>query len=123
MIESTFDFRRVGRLAEEEPVISGDLYFLLEVENGKDIGLWTLHRCEGGLRIHADMSPDCRGKKAIASARSAFNWIFQNTKYDIIYAGIPTERKDACQIASRAGMIFKWFFNGDKIYEVKKWAA
>ncbi len=123
MIERTFDYRRIHRLAQEVPIISNRLYFLIEMEKDKDIGLWTLHRCEGGLRIHADMGVDCRGKKAIASARSAFNWVFKNTNYDIIYAGIPVKEKAACQIASRAGMNFKRFFNGEKVYEVKKWAA
>jgi hypothetical protein len=118
MIERTFDYRRILRLVPWSPVISRKFYYLIAKGKGKDLGLWSFQPDRDGLRIHADLGPECRGKDAVESARAAFKWIFENTVNKIIYAGIPEENKPACLVASRAGMKFIRNENGRRKYEV-----
>lgn len=104
MIERTFDYRIINRLASWKVRISREVIYLLE-KKGKEIqGVWTFEQYKDGLRIHADMGEGCRGRKAINSALDAFGWVFGNTPADAIYAGIPADNKPACQIAARSGM-------------------
>jgi RimJ/RimL family protein N-acetyltransferase len=109
MIQRTFDYRIVNRLKGNwRVIISSECFYLLET-NGKEaeaLGLWSLHKHEDGVMIHADMGPKCRGRKAIESAKSAFGWVFRNTDFKKIYAGIPKENKPACRVAAMAGMRF-----------------
>ena len=104
MIERTLDYRIVNRFISWPCVISSKFFYLMERNNKEDVGLWALHEHEDGLRIHADMGAKCRGQKAIESAKQCFSWIFRNTTFRKIYAGIPEENKPACQVAVRAGM-------------------
>lgn len=61
--------------------------------------LWTLHDVDDDLMIHANMNTK-KGKFAIESAKSCFNWIFENTDYKKIVAHVPKENRKACIIAS-----------------------
>ena len=104
MIERTFDYRIVNRLASWKVRVTRECLYLIE-KNGDDIlGLWSFEKYQDGVRIHADMTPKCRGKSAIESAQSAFQWIFDHLPANIIFAGIPADNKPACQIAVRSGM-------------------
>ncbi len=120
MIERTFDFRRVNRLTVKPPIISNDLVFLVEKIKGKDVGIWTLHEFGNGFMIHADMGNACRGRDAILSARSAFQWSFQNLKCKFIYALIPRANRPACQIAVKAGMDFIKEIPKGRFFKVEK---
>jgi RimJ/RimL family protein N-acetyltransferase len=104
VIERTFDYRIVNRFISWKPVISSSFFYLLEKQGSEPIGLWTFHPHKDGVMIHADMGKKCRGQKAIESAKRCFDWIWANTAFDKIYAGIPQENKPACRVASLAGM-------------------
>jgi len=108
MIKRTQDYRIVNRLKGNwRVVVSSEFFYLVETNaKGEALGLWSLHRHRDGVMIHADMGPKCRGRKAIDSAKSAFKWIFRNTNFRKIYAGIPKENKPAQRVASLAGMRF-----------------
>ena len=106
MIERTFDYRIVNRFASWKVRISSDYFYLIEKSFNEVLGLWSLEPHKDGLRIHADMGPKCRGKNAIESAKRAFKWVFENTEFKNIYAGIPKENRPACRVASFAGMRF-----------------
>jgi len=119
-IERTFDYRRVMRLVDWQPVISREFVYLVESSQGQDLGLWSFHKDRGGLRIHADMGPKCRGRKAVESMKSAFSWVFENMDIKTIYAGIPIKNKPACRIAAWSGMRCNGNKNGRRHYEVRK---
>ncbi len=70
----------------------------------KDVGLWTFHEYSDGVRVHVNMSKDCRGRKAVQSGLEAKKWIFENTNYHSIYALIPSESKHVFRIAVGCGM-------------------
>ena len=105
MIERTEDYRIVNRLAGKwRVVVSSEFFYLLETNGKEALGLWTLHKHRDGVMIHSDMGPKCRGRKAIDSFKSAVKWIFNNTDFRKIYAGIPKGNRPACRMASLAGM-------------------
>ena len=104
MIERTFDYRIVRRLASWKVRVSREYIYLVEKKGSEILGLWSFEKWQDGIRIHADMTPRCRGKQAIESAKRSFNWIWDNTEFKRIYAGIPAKNKSACQIAYRSGM-------------------
>ncbi len=114
MIDRCFDYRLIKRLADWPPVISQTIIYL--VDDG--VGLWTFHRYRDGLLIHADMSDECRGARAIESAKAAFAWIFDNTGTNKIYARIPAENKPACYMARWSGMTFIATEDNRRCYEV-----
>ncbi len=120
MIERTFDFRRVNRLTVKPPIISNELLFLVENVGNQDIGLWTLHHFENGFMIHADLGIQCRGLRAIQSARRAFQWIFENSRCKFIYALIPKNNRPACQIAVKSGMEFIKELPKGRFFKVEK---
>lgn len=93
---------------------------MIENQNGKDLGLWMLEPYFNGLRIHADLGKECRGKKAVESAKAVFNWVFQNTENNVVYAEIPKENKPACRIAAWAGMRHVGIETDKRIFEIKK---
>jgi len=118
MIERTFDYRRVRRLAGWPLVISAKVIYLIETDGKHDLGLWTLHKYKYGYRIHADMGPKCRGRKAVESAKAAFKWIYNNTVKKYIYAGIPVDNKAAHRIATHAGMRFTGENKNERFFEM-----
>ncbi len=119
MISRTFDYRRVKRLVSWPPIISREIIYLIEENNGDDIGLWSFHKHLVGVMIHADMTLKCRGKRAVESAVNAFKWIFDNTDNKIIYAKISVKKPAASYIALASGMKFTHKNNEDRFYEVK----
>lgn len=120
MIERTMDYRRANRFIGWPLIISSTCYYLMETNGKEDLGLWAFHPHEDGLMIHADMGPKCRGRKAIDSAKEAFKWIWRNTPFRTIYAGIPFENKPACRIASWAGMRYAGFSETLRYFELKQ---
>ena len=63
MIEHSRDFRRVKKLWKNRlfpwlsaPIdIGNDSYYLIEVQAGRDVGVWYLHPYTDGLMIHVMM--------------------------------------------------------------------
>lgn len=114
MIERTFDYRKVCRLAPWKPVISSeDAVYLLDDE----VNLWAFERYMDGWMIHAQMSLECRGRKAVESAKRAFNWIVENTGMINIYAGIPVDKKTAWFVASWSGMKYTHTADNKRFYK------
>lgn len=120
MIEDCRDFRRVKKFLSREIDISRENFYLMEVQNGEDLGVWHLHPCLDGVCIHADLGDKCRGKDAVASARDVFEWIFQNTHNKIIYAAIPEEVRTACMVATWAGMTYQVTEQNCRLYSIEK---
>ena len=114
MIERTFDYRKVRKIASWKPIISSDVIYLLD----DDQDLWAFHEHLDGLMIHAELSVNRRGKDAVISARRAFKWIFENTDAKKIYAVIPDDRKAACYMARWSGMKFTHKEDTERCYEV-----
>jgi hypothetical protein len=118
VIERTQDYRILTRLLSQKPVFSDDIYYLLEKEGSEILGVWACVKMRNAIVIHADMGPNCRGMKAVDSAKEAFKWLFKNVRVEKIYAKIEKEKKAACQIASRAGMKLVDSNKDSKLYEV-----
>lgn len=116
MIDRTFDYRKVCKLAPWKPIISREIIYLIE----DDIGLWSFNKYLDGVLIHADMTRNCRGRRAVESAKSAFKWIFNNTDHEKIYAKIHVDKKAASCIAISSGMEFMHENDEHRFYEVKK---
>ena len=120
MIERTEDYRIVNRMVAFKVVISSKCFYLMEKKGKEILGIWSFEPYKDGLRIHADMGMKCRGKQAIESAKNAFNWVFNNTEFKSIFAGIPHENKPACRVASFSGMRYSGFNDYCKWYELKE---
>lgn len=120
MIERTQDYRIINRMVGFKPIISNKCIYLAEKESADVRGIWSFEPHEDGVRIHADMGPKARGKKAIESAKRAFNWIFGNTSYRKIFAGIPTENRPACRVASLSGMRYVGFDEKLRWFELQQ---
>lgn len=123
MIEVAKDYSRIRRLASEPVIVSNRVGYLIEKENGEDVGLWTIHRYRqtGCVQVHADMTSKCLGKKAIDSAIRLFEWIFNNLGGNSIFAEIPKDNKSACVIAALSGMGYIGMTDDNyRIFEVKK---
>lgn len=99
-MERTFDYRKVKAILGFNPPLGLDFIYLLDNE----INMWACNPFKDGIEIHAEMSRLCRGKDAIRSGKEAVKWIFDNTDFNKIYATISIQRKDACLVASNAGM-------------------
>lgn len=108
MIEHSRNFRRIKKLWDLVISISIKDYYLIETEDGRDLGVWYFHPCEDGMMIHANML--VKGKRAAKSARNAINWIFEHTSSKVIYADIPNNKRHAQMMASVVG--FELFYCG-----------
>lgn len=106
MIERCFDLRRVKRLADWDLCISRKIIYLIDTEDGKDIGLWTFYPRKNGYVVHADMDKDHRGVRAAKSASDSFEWIFKHTDAEIIIAEIPIKYRKVHVMARHVGMNF-----------------
>lgn len=104
MIEHVRDFRRVKRLAGWDIHISSRTLYLVEVEDGKDVGVWMFTPHEDVLTIHANMQTT--GAKAAKSAREAFKWIFGHTDWQNVFAVIPGDLRHVQAMACHVGMEF-----------------
>lgn len=106
MIEHCRDFRRIKRFPEWNLCISSEIYYLMETKDGADLGVWVIHPCNDNedVLIHACLGNECRGRRAAESAKNAFAWVFENTKFRKIYALIPKTKRHAQFMASWSGM-------------------
>ena len=114
MIERCFDYRKIVRLVPWKPMISSqNAVYLLDDE----VNVWAFERYLDGWMIHAQMSLNCRGRKAVESAKRAFKWIFDNTGLKNIYAGIPETNKPAFYVASWSGMEYSHTKDSKRFYK------
>lgn len=122
MIERCTDYRRIQRFPDWRINISSDVYYLMETDGDKDLGVWTFHPWGSshkfGLLIHASLGSGCKGKDAKASARSAFYWIFTNTDCREIWAAIPNDKRPAQFMASWAGMKYQYKDDNKRYYRI-----
>ena len=114
MIERTFDYRIIKKIATWQPVISSKVIYLIDGLNG----VWVFHEHLDGLMAHIEMSPECRGKEAVEKSKQALQWIFEKTPYTKVYAEIPKKNKPACHNAARIGFKFMKEENNKRFYEV-----
>ena len=121
MIERTKDYRIVSRWVSWGVVLSSKIYYLMEKGVDGVKGVWSYEPYQDGLRVHADLGVECRGADAIKSAKKSFEWIFSNTKFKNIYAGIPEENKPACRVAYMSGMDFEQLYSNIRWYKLNKW--
>lgn len=130
MIERTEDYRRVKRITAANPmsednpwdlVISHDFYYLIEVKDGKDVGVWCFEPDPAhGYLMHTAMTPECRGRAAVASGLNAIDWLYENTSANGIVAPVPAELKHAQRIPIAAGLEFMGEKDGVKFYEMNR---
>jgi len=114
MIEREFDYRVVKKMVAWNVTVSREVFYLIY----DGIGLFTLHKYEDGLMIHADMSDKCRGKRAIKGIKEVFDWIVENTGVRNIYAEIPEESKTSWYMACFCGMEFTKIVNNYRCYKI-----
>lgn len=129
-IERTEDYRRVKRLVDANPIdqesewkltISRDVFYLIEVQDGEDVGVWCFDPTENGdYEMHAAMSKACRGKAAVTSGLDAIRWIYENTDANTIIAPVPEYLKYAQRIPIAAGLVYEGMKHGRKIYKMQR---
>ncbi len=119
MIEHSREFRRIKKLCDWPLNISREYYYLIETENGKDLGVWMFRPEEEYITVHANLGDECKGKKAADSARNSFKWIFDNTSFKIIHAIIPKRLKHVQMLARVVGFEFLKEGNDCRAYRLK----
>lgn len=82
--------------------------------DGKLVGLFPCEAYPDRFMIHACFLPEYRGQLAVDAAKSAFQWVWNHTKYDKILAYIEPEHVK--RYAERCGMTRR----DDGLYEVAK---
>ena len=116
MIERCMDLRRIKRISDANPDMTGfrwslpftpQVYYLMEVDKGEDLGVWAYEPHEGDLRGHAAMGPKCRGRDAIRSLKESFDWIWRNTDCRRIIADIPVSYTHVLMFVRNAGMCYQ----------------
>ncbi len=130
MIERTNDYRRVKHLTDANPIdaetpwdltISSKVFYLIEVQDGKDVGVWAFEPVENNAyEMHTAMSPACRGKSAVDSAIAAFVWLYDKTDADRIIAPMFTRLKHAHRIPRMVGLVYEGIQDGFKIYTMNR---
>ena len=120
MIEHCRDFRRVKKVWDRPIDISRETFYLLEVQDGRDLGVWWFHPCEGGMMIHVAMSEACRGHEAAQSARAAIAWIFNNTDAAAIYASLAPDQRQVRTLAAHVGFEFICWYDGARVYQLQR---
>lgn len=98
-------------------VISADYFYLIEEQDGKDVGLWHFHEWKDGVALHVAMTEACRGRRALESGKAALRWIFDNTDFRKVYAA--TEVRAAQFMAVWIGMKFLYVEQGHRVYMVE----
>lgn len=116
MIERTQDQARVQKFRDTSGDPIEDSYYLLEVVDGEDLGVWYFHPCEDGMMIHVGMSEKCRGSKAADSGRRAMKWIHGEMGAKTIYVGVNPRRHDIRSLVCSVGFEFLTCYGGDRIY-------
>jgi hypothetical protein len=104
MIERCMDYRRIKKLVTWPLVISSKIIYLIQSDNGTDQGVWSFEPDGEGVKGHADIGTQGKGRKAVEGAKECIRWIFKNTEAAFVSAGIPVENKPACCIAAWSGM-------------------
>lgn len=108
MIDRCYDYRRIKKFPDWRLCVSSKVYYLMEIKDGVDLGVWALHPKDEdditNLTIHANLGEGCRGRDAIESAKNAFKWIFNNTEFKHIIADIPNDKRHAQFMARWSGM-------------------
>jgi len=102
MIERTFDYRVVKKIAGKVPVISSKMIYLIDEERQV---VWAFEEYLDGLMIHVSVLKSGRGKKAVDATKMAFKWL-QDNGFKNIYACIAQKLKDVCHFAIAIGMKF-----------------
>jgi len=118
MIFRCTDYRRIKKFPDWRLLVSSEVYYLMEIKDGVDLGVWSLHPWKDGLMIHANL-PYCSGKDVVESAKNAFKWIFINTSFKVIYAAIPNDKRHAQFIASWSGMEFQDTDEKKRYYKIE----
>lgn len=120
MIVPSRNFRRIKKVWDHDIATWPECYYLLEVKDGRDFGVWFFHPHENGLVVHVNLNEECRGRQAAESARNAFYWIFDNTAVKVIYAAIPEDRKKVHMLAVAVGFEFVFCIDGDRCYKLER---
>lgn len=124
MIERTHDYRRIKGLAPKwDLVVSDKVYYLVETEDGEDVGAICFHPCdEEGLLMHVALGTKCRGARAGEAYRNAFEWMFANTDCEKLIGRIPQTYQHARVMARNIGGRFdKIDMDGLRCYSVTKY--
>ncbi len=108
MIEHCTDFRRIKHLCDWPICLSPDYYYLIEVQDGKDVGVWLFHPYKNEMIVHVEFLKGYRGPIAAKSGRKAFEWLFNHNSVNIIYAAIPLIKKEVQMLASVVGFKFNY---------------
>ncbi len=116
MIERSFDYRRIKRISDANPVpilgpweiiASIEYFYLIEKQHNKDLGAWAMvpdpFRALRYL-MHSALGPQCRGRRAIVSGLEAIRWLFANTYARDIVAPVPLTLRHAHAIPRAAGL-------------------
>lgn len=129
-IERTNDYRRVRRLLDKsqndqgnpwEIIISSDVFYLIEVQGGEDVGVWAVEpQKNGDYIVHTAMSPACRGKAALDSARAALRWFYEHTGADIILGTVPKRLKHASRVPREVGFVYEGIKGEFRIYKMTR---
>lgn len=107
MIERTFDFRRVKRMAPEWRIcISPECYYLIAVVDGDDVGAFYYHPFSDGTECHVNFIRGFRGKQCLDEYRKAIVWMADNTNCETLYGNIPTGNRGAIAMARNSGLDF-----------------
>lgn len=109
MIERvTNNYRRIKRLAPDwNLTVSDQVFYLVEMENGDDIGVMVFHPCDqDGLLMHVELGYRCRGALALRSGRDALEWIFKNTGHEKIHGEVPGHLRQVCRMVREIGAKF-----------------
>jgi len=123
MIERTKDYRRIKGLAPKwDLVVSDEVYYLVEMENGEDIGAIVFHPTdEPGMLMHVALGPECRGARAGEAYRNAFEWMFTNTDCEKLLGRIPETYQHARVMAQNIGGEFTGIDNDNlRCYSIEK---
>jgi hypothetical protein len=101
IIERTFDYRLVNKIAGKVPVISSKMIYLVYEKEM----VWAFEEYLDGLMIHVSVLKSARGKKAVEVSKMAFKWLHDNG-FKNVYACISQNLKDVCHFAIAIGMKF-----------------
>lgn len=121
MIERIFDYRKIKQMVSWKPVISSDVFYLID-DNSGIWGFVPSEEYDNCMEVHVDMNPKCRGKEAVEKCKAVVQWMFNNTDITRIIGEIPCHNRRACFNAVHSGLKFT---HEDKVeclrlYEVRK---
>jgi len=118
MIERCTDYRRIKKFPDWRMCVSDEFYYLMDTNDGADLGLWTFYEEEGVMVMHASFGLGCTGKYIKNSAKDAIKWMFENTDYNAIWAAISNDKKSAQFMAICVGMEFMYKDDGARYYKI-----